>query len=91
MNHFGLPTDHFETMLYVEGDRCFEKSEAAFEIISKLGFPWSIVSIFRIVPRGLSNWLYDRVALNRYRLFGKYEQCVLPNPDHDSRFLKDVD
>jgi predicted DCC family thiol-disulfide oxidoreductase YuxK len=35
----------------------------------------------------LRDWLYDRIALNRYQLFGKYDTCVIPSADHLSRYL----
>ena len=87
LEHFGFPTDSYETMLYVEGSQCYQQSQAFFKIIGKLGYPWKAVSVFRIFPKVLNNWLYDRIALNRYKLFGKYEYCRLPTADHDQRFL----
>ena len=45
--------------------------------------------LLRGIPRFLRDWAYDRVARNRYRLFGKYDTCLLPNADHEQRFLKD--
>ena len=48
---------------------------------------WPLLAIFRFLPLGLRDWCYDRVALNRYRLFGRYDACLLPSPDHEGRFL----
>lgn len=55
--------------------------------MDELGFPWKAVVIFKLLPKRLRNWLYDRIALNRYRIFGKYDVCLLPTPDHAGRFL----
>lgn len=85
--HFGLPSETYETMLYVEGNQSFQKSEAFFQIITQLGYPWKIVCIFKVIPKPLRDWMYDRIALNRYSLFGKYDYCTLPSPDHEARFL----
>jgi predicted DCC family thiol-disulfide oxidoreductase YuxK len=85
--YFGFPTEFYETMLYVEGGQCFQQSDAFFRIMAKLGFPWKMVCVFWIIPKSIRNWMYDRIALNRYRLFGKYDYCVLPVPDHEDRFL----
>ena len=85
--HFGFPSEFYETMLYVEGNQCFQQSDAFFKVMSKLGFPWKAALVFWVLPKPLRNWLYDRVALNRYRLFGKYDYCTLPSPDHEARFL----
>lgn len=85
--HFGLPSEHYETMLYVEGGECFRQSDAFFQVVKKLGYPWKIACVFWCLPKPVRNWLYDRIALNRYSLFGKYDYCTLPSPDHESRYL----
>ncbi|SJN32318.1 thiol-disulfide oxidoreductase DCC family protein [Psychrobacter sp. JB385] len=85
--HFGLPIDSYETMLYVEGNQSFQKSDAFFQVMTKLGFPWKMACIFNVIPRPVRDWMYDRIALNRYSLFGKYDYCTLPSPDHKTRFL----
>ena len=87
LRHFGFPTDFFETMLLVEGAQCFEKSEAFFRVMKQLHYPWKAVTLFRIMPAPIRDWLYDRIALNRYQLFGKYQTCRLPTPDHEARYL----
>jgi predicted DCC family thiol-disulfide oxidoreductase YuxK len=85
--HFGYPTDRFDTMLVVRNGACFEKSDAFFAVMAELGWPWRLALVFRLLPRRLRNWMYDRIALNRYRLFGRYDACMLPAPDHAGRFL----
>jgi len=85
--HFGLPSESYETMLYVEGNQSFQKSEAFFQIMIQMDYPWKIVCIFKVIPKPLRDWMYDRIALNRYSLFGKYDYCTLPSPDHEARFL----
>jgi len=88
LKYFKMPTDHFDTMLYVEGNQCFDKSDAFLNVVNKLGLPWRLLYVFKIIPKGVRNWLYDRIALNRYSLFGKYDTCMLPNKEHSNRFLK---
>lgn len=85
--HFSLPIDSYETMLYVEGNQSFQKSDAFFQIMANLDYPWKIIGIFGVIPRLVRDWMYDRIALNRYRLFGKYDYCTLPSPEHETRFL----
>jgi len=85
--HFGYPTDRFDTMLVVRQGACFEKSEAFFAVMAELGWPWKSLLVFKLIPKRLRNWLYDRIALNRYRIFGRYAVCMLPTPDHAGRFL----
>ena len=87
LKYFDYPTDFYETMLVVHGNKFYEKSDAFFFVIKTLGFPWSMVLIFKIIPRVIRDWLYDRIALNRYKLFGRYDYCSLPTPDHEQRYL----
>lgn len=84
---FDYPLDHFETMLLIQGDRAIAKGDAFLAIVRQLPFPWPCIGIANIFPRRLRDWCYDRIALNRYKLFGKYDVCVLPASDHDQRFL----
>jgi len=84
---YGLRTDYYETMLLVEGARLYTKSTAFIRVMARLPFPWKCAAAARFIPRLLRDWLYDRIALNRYFIFGKFEVCVLPTPDHENRFL----
>jgi predicted DCC family thiol-disulfide oxidoreductase YuxK len=88
LQHFNMPTDYFDTMLYIEGNRSFKKSDAFIEIVNHLNQPWKAFFLLRIFPKCFRDWCYDRIALNRYSLFGKYDQCLLPKLDHEKRFLK---
>lgn len=84
---FGYPTENFETMLLIQGNKALEKSDSFLAIVSQLPFPWRLIGIFRYLPKRLRDWCYDRIALNRYKLFGRYEVCLLATPDHAARFL----
>lgn len=84
---FGMPTDVFETMLLVEGPRKFEKTAAFIRVVARLPFPWTLATVAWVIPTPIRDWLYDRVALNRYAIFGRFDACLLPTPDHEARFL----
>ena len=83
----GLPLQHFNTLALICDNRVAVRSQAVFEVMARLPWPWRGLGVLKLCPRPLRDWLYDRIALNRYRLFGRYRQCVLPTPDHDRRFL----
>lgn len=87
LKYFNYPVDVYETMLVVDGHRVYEKSDAFFFVMRTLGYPWRLVLLFKFIPHATRDWLYDRVALNRYKLFGRYHQCRLPSPDHERRYL----
>lgn len=84
----GLPTDYIYTMVYIENGHVFIKSNAFLNIIKWLTFPWPVIwKIGSICPKHIRDWLYDRIALNRYRLFGQRKQCLVPDGHLASRFL----
>lgn len=82
-----LPTDHFNTIVFIANDRYFVRSDAMFEILRRLPPPWPGLRAARLIPRVLRDWLYDVIALNRYRLFGRYDTCRVPMADHPRRYL----
>jgi predicted DCC family thiol-disulfide oxidoreductase YuxK len=86
---FGLPTDHFDTMALVENGQLLLRSDALLRIVAQLPGFWRFLAWLRIIPRPVRDWCYDRIALNRYRLFGRYDSCLLPGADHARRFLND--
>lgn len=77
LKHLGMPTTTFDTMLYIEGDKVYKKSTAVLNIARLLPYPFRILSVFRIVPIYLRDWIYARIALNRYFIFGKRAQCTV--------------
>ena len=79
--------NEFETNLVIVDDRLFVKLAAFTRVVEELGWPWKALTVLRLLPRPLANWLYDRIALNRYRLFGKYDSCMLPSPEMQARIV----
>lgn len=84
----GLPLDQFDTLAVIRDRHYWVRSDAVLEIIAQLPGAWRPLLLLRGIPRVLRDWAYDRIARNRYRLFGKYDTCLLPDPDHEQRFLK---
>lgn len=83
----GLPTHEYDTLVLVDGRRVSVRSSAIINVLKGLSLPWSLAVVALVFPRPLRDWAYDRMARNRYRIFGKYDVCVLPTPDHRARFL----
>lgn len=86
----GLSPANVNTMVYVQDGRALLRSSAFLGIMKDLGFPWSLLGLFSIVPRGIRDFLYNRVAENRYRLFGRSDQCMMPSPEHRARFIDSI-
>ena len=85
----GLPTDHFDSMALIENGQILLRSDAVLRIVAQLPGIWRFMAWLRVIPRAVRDWCYDRIALNRYRLFGRYDRCLLPSADHRRRFLHD--
>ena len=74
-------------LLYSKDNGLSSKSSAALKIGSGLGFPYNILAVFFIIPPFIRNWVYDYVAKNRYKWYGKKEHCMIPTPELESKFL----
>jgi predicted DCC family thiol-disulfide oxidoreductase YuxK len=88
LKQFGLPTEVYHSFVLVESGRAYQKSEAALHVLKGLGGVWILLYGFIIIPRPIRDFIYDWVARNRYRFFGKKDECMLPTPEIRARFLK---
>ncbi|ETT60250.1 MULTISPECIES: thiol-disulfide oxidoreductase DCC family protein [Paenibacillus] len=87
MKESGLQPGQLNTVILLENGVYYTESAAVLRIARKLRFPWPAAYAFILVPRPLRNALYRYVAKNRYRWFGRDEQCMLPTPEIKRRFL----
>jgi predicted DCC family thiol-disulfide oxidoreductase YuxK len=82
------------TTFYVVADfrtpraRVLTKGDAALFVAGELGWPWKAAYAARVLPRSVLNLIYDVVARNRYRVFGRYDQCLLPSEAARARFIE---
>jgi predicted DCC family thiol-disulfide oxidoreductase YuxK len=83
-----LDTFYVATDFEQSGERLWARSDAAVFVLQELGGQWrALGAIFRILPRPLRDAAYNLVARNRYRIFGKFETCPMPDPRHRHKFL----
>ncbi|CAN7223528.1 DCC1-like thiol-disulfide oxidoreductase family protein [Mesorhizobium sp. LjRoot246] len=83
----GLRTDSYETNLVLIDGVAFTRLDSFVAVMSELGWPWRAMKALLLLPRPLRDWLYDRIAKNRYTLFGKKDSCDIPAPELRERFL----
>ena len=83
----GLKQDTFDSVILEKSGIIYQKSDAALEIARNLDGFWKILYVFKIIPFFLRNPIYDLVARNRYRIFGRTDACRLPTPALKARFL----
>ncbi len=74
-------------LLYSKEKGLKSKSSAALQVSKHLSFPVNLWSAFLIVPPFIRNWVYDFVAKNRYKWYGKKDECMIPTPELKSKFL----
>lgn len=86
-NHYGLNTFEFETNLLVENGLAFGHLESAALITQRFGWPWSMAMGLLKLPRPLGLRIYNRIARNRYAMFGRHNTCWIPDGRLRERLL----
>ena len=86
-NSEDLTTFYVVANFRTSGPHFYAKGDAALFVLRELGWPWKALLIARICPRAIRDRVYDLVARTRYRVFGRYDHCVLPRPEHRGRFV----
>lgn len=88
VKHIGVDTSKTDSiLLYEPGVAYYYKAEAAIKIASELGGIYSLIQGFSVLPKSFSNSVYDYVARNRYKWYGKKEECMIPTPEMKAKFL----
>ncbi len=88
VKHELSPENLDQTYLVVLQGKPLIKSDATLAIIATLNAPWRWATALRLLPRPLRDWFYDRMANNRYRWFGRRDQCFLPPEGQRARFVQ---
>ncbi len=83
----GNAIKHLDSIVLRQNNKLYTRSTAALKIAAGLSFPINLLYIFIIVPPFIRNFVYDYIAKNRYRWFGKMEACWLPSPELKSKFI----
>jgi predicted DCC family thiol-disulfide oxidoreductase YuxK len=87
---FGIDPDNPQTNVVVTNGQAYFKFDSVLAVLAELrGWQWARVA--GAVPRRLRDFIYDRVARNRYRVFGRRDTCLVPTPDVKRRFLTRAD
>ncbi len=84
---FGYSGKELSTIVLISDGKIHTRSDAALQIFKHLGGGWHLLRAFAVIPRPVRNAVYDWIARNRYRWFGKQDACMVPTPEIRSRFL----
>ncbi len=84
-----ISTQKIDSIILYESDKAYYyKSEAVFEIVKSIGGFFYCLLIFKWLPTAVTNTIYDYIARNRYRWWGKKESCLVPSQELQSKFLE---
>jgi predicted DCC family thiol-disulfide oxidoreductase YuxK len=87
IREFHIDPTKTDSIVLIENGRAYTKSTAALRIAKSLNGAYPLLYSFILLPAFLRNWIYDWVAKNRYRWFGKKESCRVPTPELKEKFL----
>ena len=89
IKHIGIETSKIDSIiLYEPGLSYSYKAEAALSIASNLTGIYSLLGYLNFIPNGIKNIVYDYIAKNRYKWYGKKEACMIPSPELRAKFLE---
>lgn len=87
LQEYNLSTEEFDSFVLIDNGKVYKKSAASLRVMNKLPWYWKEAQVLRIIPTAFRDAIYDFIASNRYKWFGKKEQCMIPTPETRSRFL----
>ena len=82
-----LPLTEFETNLVVVDGVIYQRLDAFAAAMAQLGYPWRVLVLCCYLPIWLKDAIYKPIARNRYRIFGRYDTCMIPDATLRARFL----
>jgi len=88
INHLKIDISKIDSIILYEPGITYDiKSTAALRIMNNFGGLWSLSKVFLLLPEGFRDFVYDYIAKNRYKWFGKKESCMIPTPELKAKFL----
>jgi len=87
MRKYGMDENQLNTFVFVQDDKLFTRSTAALKMFRSFGGLWVLLYVLIIIPKPIRDAVYNFIASNRYRWFGKEEACMIPSPEVRARFL----
>jgi len=87
-DYLGIENQNLDTIiLYIPNEGYYIKSTAALKVMKVFPGAWKFMQIFTIVPTVIRDVVYNYIAKNRYKWYGKEESCRIPTPELKSKFL----
>ena len=88
LQELGFDQEEFDSLVLLSGDKVYKKSSAALRIAKKLSGLYPLLYVFIIIPPFIRHGVYDIIAKNRYKWWGKRDSCRMPTPELKARFVE---
>ncbi len=89
MRELGLDPEDARTFVLIADGKAYVKSDAAIQLSRYFRRAWMPLGLIKIIPRWIRDRVYDVVARNRYRWFGRFDSCMVPTPELRTRFIEE--
>ncbi len=83
----GIDTSKTDSIILIDNNKAYTKSTAALRIAKNLSGAYPLLYGFIIIPNFIRDWVYDFIAKNRYKWYGKKDSCMIPTPELKAKFL----
>lgn len=87
LDKFKLPVNFENSVILIENENIYFKSDAALRIVKNLNKYWKHLYYFIYIPKFIRDFLYDIIAKSRFKWFGKHTDCYLPSNEEKEKFL----
>jgi len=87
LRNFGKNPLELNSLVLIQNGKIYKKSRAVFKVAAGMKFPYPLIYFFWPIPFFIRDWVYILIANNRYKWYGKQDQCWLPTEDLKSRFI----
>jgi predicted DCC family thiol-disulfide oxidoreductase YuxK len=86
-DEFNIPKGFYKSLVLIENNRVYFQSNAALKIARKLRGLWPIFYVFILIPKPVRDYIYNIIAINRFKWFGKKDNCYTPTKKYSEKFL----
>ena len=87
LQQYNISSTSLSSVIFIDGNKIYTQSSAAIRICKYLDGGWKLFYGLMIIPKFFRDWLYNIIARNRYKWFGKKDVCMIPTPEMRARFL----
>jgi predicted DCC family thiol-disulfide oxidoreductase YuxK len=87
LKQYNLSTSNFDSFILIQENKVYQKSGAALKVVKQLSGSIKLLYAFIVIPTFIRDAVYNFIAKNRYKWFGKKDECMVPTPELKGRFL----